>query len=246
MWAHPATHVCIENMAEFDTKVGEWNTAWKEGHFPWHDKQVNNMLQKHIHDLTEGKPDLCIFVPLCGKTVDLLWLANKGYSVVGAECSRDAIVSFFQESGLEFTTDAINIAPNGGYVHRAKEKDITIFECDIFYLTSDVVGRKVDGVWGRATFSALEGEPLRRKYVNLISSLLAPNGRWMVEIFDFDPKDTFNDGPYPLTLEDAKKLFSEKFTFQMLDQVDHVEGEVLIPPFDKMKHTIRLYLLTFT
>ena len=238
-------------MAEFDTKVGEWNTAWKEGPFPWHEEQVNNMLQKHIHDLTEGKPDLCIFVPLCGKTVDLLWLANKGYSVVGAECSRDAIVSFFQESGLEFTTDAINIAPNGGYVHRAKEKDITIFECDIFYLTSDVVGRKVDGVWGRATISALEGEPLRRKYVNVISSLLAPNGRWMVDTFDFDPNDNPNGpgkGPHSFSLEEAKKIFCQKFALQVLDHMEYDVGE---GPFNansalsKMKLTERLYLLTF-
>lgn len=232
--------------ADSDSKVESWNDDWKAGNCPWHEGKANVLLQKHIQDLTKGEPNLQIFLPLCGKSVDLLWLADMGHHVFGVECSREAIKSFFEENNLEHTTEATNLAPNGAYIHKAKEKKITIFECDMFSFSSDVAGRKFDAIWGRGAISALGSEELRTKYVEVISGLLAPAGRWMLETLDYNPADKLTgpeSGPHKFSCEDAKHFLSDKFNFQLLEQVqvDGSKNEPGVPPF---KHALCLFLVT--
>ena len=62
---------------------------------------------KHAKDLASGRKNLRIFVPMCGKSVDLRWLADNGHTVVGVEMAGIAVKSFFEENQLEFTTETI-------------------------------------------------------------------------------------------------------------------------------------------
>ena len=232
--------------AQSSSKVESWNERWKVGFCPWHEGQVNDLLQKHIQDLTKGERNLQIFLPLCGKSVDLLWLADNGHNVVGVECSRGAIESFFEENNLEYTTEAINLAPNGAYIHKAKDKEIIIFECDIFSFSSDVAGRKFDAIWGRSALTALGSEEMRTKYVEVMSGLLVPSGRWMIETFDYDPADKTTGperGPHKFSREDAKCFLSDKFNVQLLEEVQ-VEFSKNVPGSPPFKHVVLLFLAT--
>ena len=131
------------NMADFDI----WIESWKRGSTRWHEGQVNAMLEKHAQDLTSGRTNLRVFVPMCGKSVDLLWLTDNGHTVVGVELAEIAVKSFFEENQGEFATEAINLAPNGANIFRAKKKAPTIFNCDIFCLSSEVLGGKFDAIY---------------------------------------------------------------------------------------------------
>src|ERR1700736_5079418 len=57
-------------------------------------------------NLRQSWPDLGlaidsrVFVPLCGKSLDLLWLCERGHSVTGAEISTVALESFCMEHGI--------------------------------------------------------------------------------------------------------------------------------------------------
>ena len=84
------------NMADFDI----WIESWKRGSTRWHEGQVNAMLEKHAQDLTSGRTNLRVFVPMCGKSVDLLWLTDNGHTVVGVELAEIAVKSFFEETNL--------------------------------------------------------------------------------------------------------------------------------------------------
>ena len=65
-------------MAEEESKTATaeyWRDRWKEGNTGWHREEVNKYLIKYVNELTGGRSNLRIFVPLCGKSVDMLWLA---------------------------------------------------------------------------------------------------------------------------------------------------------------------------
>ena len=61
---------------------------------------INRMLQKYINLLTDGKAGLNIFVPLCGKSVDLKWYISN-YRVMYTCDNDEAIASYLKES-MEF------------------------------------------------------------------------------------------------------------------------------------------------
>jgi len=76
-----------------------WHQRWQHGETGWHQDEVNLHLQEHWPRLGV-RPGEKVFVPLCGKTLDLLWLAGQGLQVLGVELSPIAVEAFFGENGL--------------------------------------------------------------------------------------------------------------------------------------------------
>ena len=62
--------------------------------------------QKHCPFMSEGKErdGLSVFVPLCGKTLDMVWLCQQGHTVVGCELSEIAALDFFKENSIPYET----------------------------------------------------------------------------------------------------------------------------------------------
>ena len=71
----------------------------------WSIPNVNELLIKSLPKLTGGRTNLDLFLPLCGKSLDMVWLADKGHSVTGVEWSELAIKQFFEETKLEYTAE---------------------------------------------------------------------------------------------------------------------------------------------
>ena len=61
-------------------------------------------LQTHISFLRGGVPDgtCSVFVPLCGKSLDMVWLLEQGFSVTGCEISELAVQQFFTENSIPY------------------------------------------------------------------------------------------------------------------------------------------------
>ena len=93
-----------------------WLERWREGRIGWHEEEGNASLKKHWR--AEGKR---VLVPMCGKTVDMLWLEERGNSVVGVELSDIAARAFFKENDLRYT---VHEGPLPAYI--AEDRDITI------------------------------------------------------------------------------------------------------------------------
>jgi len=110
-------------------KNNYWLDKWQENDIAFHEQNINADLIAYISELNL-KPGDCIFVPLCGKTKDMLWLAEKGFHVIGVELSPIACNDFFTE---------LNITP-----HITKQSKFTKYQynniellCgDLFNLTS--------------------------------------------------------------------------------------------------------------
>jgi len=79
-----------------------WLKRWEEDATGFHLNRVMPLLTKYWATL--AVPDAArVLVPLCGKSLDMIWLASQGYQVLGVELAPKAVEQFFNEHGLHPT-----------------------------------------------------------------------------------------------------------------------------------------------
>ena len=78
-------------------KTNFWKEKWKAGEIGFHRDAYNPNLLKWWHRVEADKQDV-VLVPLCGKTLDLRWLAGGNHAVIGAEVSSVAVNAFSKNS----------------------------------------------------------------------------------------------------------------------------------------------------
>jgi thiopurine S-methyltransferase len=132
-----------------------WHDRWQRNQIGFHEPQANPLLVAHFDSLSLPAGSR-IFVPLCGKTLDIPWLLSRGHRVAGAELSEIAVQQLFADLGLTPQVTAI------GKLTRYSTPGIDIFQGDIFDLSRDELG-EVDAVFDRAALIALP-DPLRGRY----------------------------------------------------------------------------------
>ena len=161
-----------------------WLERWREDRIGWHEHEGNASLKKHWR--ARGRS---VLVPLCGKSVDLAWLAGLGNRVVGVEVSQIAVEAFFAEQQFDFTV-------TDGALRRydAVEADITIYCGDFMALT----GVQCDAHFDRGALVALHAD-VRPKYAAHVRSLLSSDAEQLVITVSYD--QAVADGP-PFSIGD--------------------------------------------
>ena len=74
-----------------------WHDRWEKDLTGFHLDEVNPYL-KEKWSVLNLKAAARVFVPLCGKSLDLIWLAEQGFDVIGIELSPLAVQAFFSEN----------------------------------------------------------------------------------------------------------------------------------------------------
>ncbi|OYT19645.1 MAG: thiopurine S-methyltransferase [Nitrospira sp. UW-LDO-01] len=151
-----------------------------------------------------------MFVPLCGKSLDLGWLLSQGYAVAGAELSELAVTQLFTELGVE-----AHVSEVGKHKHFHGEK-IDIFVGDLFDLSRETLG-PVDAVYDRAALVALP-EGMRDQYTAHLKSLtaLAPQ---LVIGYEYD-QTVVPGPPFSVTPDELHRHYSDGYTLTPLTRID--------------------------
>lgn len=175
-----------------------WLDLWHEGRTFFHRDTVNADLIKYWSNLNLPQ-DAQILVPLCGKSLDMLWLAEQGFQVIGIELSEKAVLQFAKENDLHFTKRVSSQAIN--YF----SPSISIWVADIFSLSTSTI-EPVDAIYDRAALIALP-ENLRSNYVQTCLKWLKPQGEILLKTMSYDQSQM--EGP-PFSVSDAevKRLYS--------------------------------------
>jgi len=202
------------------TKTEYWQKRWKDNETGWHRDTVNKFLMKYIHELTGGRSNLRVFVPLCGKSIDMLWLADQGHSVIGVEVVKQAIEIFFEENSLTFSVETVKLASavDPVDVYKCAEKQITIFCCDLFTLTEEDVGGRFDAIWDRGSLTTMQpavGNQGKR-YTKKMRSLLADDGSYMLESHYYEV-DRGDRPPACVPDELRNEIYGEDFIIKKLE-----------------------------
>lgn len=213
----------------------DWENIWHQlgDKVPWQMPDPHPCLVRNIKILTGDKEKQRILVPLCGMSNDLIWLADQGHTVVGIEAVRAPIKAFFHRNQLEYDLDAINMAPSGAYIFKAKTKDITIVECDFWsFRKAAVGGQPFDAVWDRAALIAMLARPqdsgisTGKRYLKVLKDALTPCGRILIETLLYDPEEKKdNVGPALCTNQTLKEICDEDWKMEKVESIPLKPGE---------------------
>ncbi|PIK53430.1 putative thiopurine S-methyltransferase-like [Apostichopus japonicus] len=126
---------------------------------------------KEFHSwLCDGKTNQRIFLPLCGKSLDMMWLAEQGHQVVGLDCVDQAAKEFFEENKIQYTVNDIQ-GIEGGKLFKSADGKIEFYVCDFFKISSDIMGQ-CDAIWDIGGLFAITGYDQKDKYVDHLKPLL--------------------------------------------------------------------------
>lgn len=183
-----------------------WNQKWENDDIPFHEKDTNSLLVKYFKELSLAKGGR-IFVPLCGKTLDIAWLLSMGCHVAGAELCEIAIKQLFCELGLEPKISAI------GELKHYSAENIDIFVGDIFKLSRAILG-SVDGVYDRAALVALPAE-MRKQYTSHMTDL-TDNAPQLLISFEYD-QSVMDGPPFSISNEELNQHYSDRYDLSLLE-----------------------------
>jgi thiopurine S-methyltransferase len=191
-----------------------WHKRWQSNQIGFHLPQVNPYLQRFWPQLglEEGAR---VLVPLCGKSLDLLWLAHQGHEVLGIELSEKAVEDFFNEHHFD-----PNVTEQGPFkVYRAGS--IELWCGDFFELTAGDVA-DCAGLYDRAALIALP-PAMREQYASHLNRILPKDASGLLITLDYD--QTQKDGPPFAVLDDeVQRLFGAVWSLKILEDQD-VLGE---------------------
>lgn len=190
--------------------IAFWHERWKQNEIGFHQETFNSHLQEFWPSL--GLPAAGrVFVPLCGKSRDLLWLRAQGHSVVGVEVSPIAVSDFFQENRLTTT-----VTRHESF--EAWEADgLTILCGDFFALTPDWF-TDVQAVFDRASLIALPPD-MRPRYAAHLTGLLPPGARILLVTMEY-PAGGMQGPPFSVDESEVRTLYAKHFRVTSLLRQD--------------------------
>ena len=190
-----------------------WHAKWEKSEIGFHQEDVNPLLLDHFNALSLPAGSR-VFVPLCGKTRDILWLLESGYRVVGVELSRMAIEQLFAEMELQPAISQV------GQLTRFAVEDVDIYCGDIFELTGSELGQ-VGAVYDRAALVALPAS-MRQRYAE---HLVAITGcaRQLLIAYEYDQSQ--QDGPpFAVSADEVRRLYGRQYVPVLLTSAEVAGG----------------------
>lgn len=183
-----------------------WHHKWDHNQIGFHENEVNPILIRHIDELklTAGNK---VFLPLCGKTLDIAWLISQGLHVTGAELSEVAVRDLFESLGLEPV-----ITELGPLLHY-QAKNIDIYVGDIFDLTGEQLGG-VDAIYDRAALIALPVET-RAKYTSHLREITSTVPQLLV-CLEYDQSE-MSGPPFSITENEVRSHYAESYSIKQLE-----------------------------
>lgn len=182
-----------------------WHQKWENNQIAFHRKEANALLTDNIAALALAAGDT-VFIPLCGKTLDIAWLLTQGFIVKGIELYEPAVEALFLALGL--TPEIVEL----DQLKRYRAKNVTIYVGDIFKLTQLTLG-PVNAVYDRAAIVALP-EAMRCDYANQIIAI-APKANQLLVNYVYDQQQ-ITGPPFSVSNNELLTHFGQDYQMTLL------------------------------
>lgn len=186
-----------------------WHQRWVKNEIAFHESKTNPLLVRHFAALALSRQRR-VFVPLCGKTLDIGWLLSHGCRVAGAELSQIAVEQLFMELGLQ--PEIIQ----SGDLEQWSAKNLDIFVGDIFALTKKMLG-PVDAIYDRAALVALP-EAMRNRYTPHLLEIAGKVPQLLI-CYDYDQR-VMGGPPFSVSNEEVKRHYAGTYDVRLLSSAD--------------------------
>jgi len=195
-----------------------WRNKWDINQIGFHLNYVHPLLKRNLELFKVNgqlKDQQIIFVPLCGKTLDINYLLSQGYSVVAVELSDVAVQAIFE---------GLNIKPAvsewlGGKLYQAK--NLQVYAGDFFALTRADLG-DIALVYDRAALIALP-QAMRLNYASHLAKITQYASQLLITL-DYD--QTIAGGPpFAVSSKEVESLYGGTYPIQLIEEADIIEEE---------------------
>lgn len=187
-----------------------WLERWERDEIGFHQGELNPYLRQYWQELYLA-PESEVFVPLCGKSRDMLWLHQQGHHVLGVELSPVAVQAFFLENGY-----SPQHAFSGKFESSETDK-IRILCGDFFDLSKDDLAH-VSAVYDRASLIALPPE-MRNSYIRHLTNILPQATKILLITVDY-PQTEMTGPPFAVPAEEVEALFRNYAQVVLFKQMD--------------------------
>lgn len=187
-----------------------WLERWERKETGFHQDEFNPHLRQYWPELRLAHGSE-VFVPLCGKSRDMLWLREQGHPVLGVELSDIAVQSFFSENGH------VPHRLSGGKFDRCEADGIRILCGDFFDLNKDDLA-KTGAVYDRASLVALPPE-MRERYARHLAHILPSGTQILLITFDYSQPE-MSGPPFAVSVNEVEALYREYAEIRLLTQLD--------------------------
>lgn len=199
-------------------KIKYWQDRWLNQQTGWHQADVSNYLIESFSSF-DLPPKSTIFVPLCGKSLDMRWFIEQGYQVIGVEASKLAIQEFFKEAAL-----SVEVVEIEGLICWQAE-NIKIYQADYFDLTAAHL-KTIDLIYDRASLVALPHTEQRGRadYAQHLVDIIPASIKMLLVTLDYNQQKM--EGP-PFAVSDAEiqDLYQATFNIKLLKEAELIEKE---------------------
>ncbi|MEE3718160.1 thiopurine S-methyltransferase [Tumidithrix elongata RA019] len=186
-----------------------WHQRWSENNIAFHGSEANPLLVRYFKELSLVKGSR-VFLPLCGKTLDIPWLLSNDYRVAGAELSKIAIEQLFTELGVEPKISTV------GEVDRYSAENIDIFVGDIFDLSGKMLGL-VDAIYDRAALVALP-EAMRNQYTAHLMEITDKAPQLLIS-YEYD-QSVMEGPPFSVSNEEVNQHYRDSYDLTLIVSTD--------------------------
>lgn len=192
-----------------------WQQRWRENLIGFHQEETNRYLHLYWSRLNAPAGSR-IFVPLCGKSLDMRWLTHEGYTVLGVEISPLAVESFFQENALK------PVVREAGPFSVYSTQGIEIYCGDFFNLQPEHLSG-VTGVFDRASLIALP-PAMRERYALHLQHILPADVAILLVTLEY-PQDEMDGPPFSVHEGDVREYYARRFTIEVLSDTNILAKE---------------------
>jgi thiopurine S-methyltransferase len=211
-----------------------WQQCWRDRETGFHQRTVNANLIRFWPGLALAPTDR-VFVPLCGKSLDLLWLAKQGHPVIGVELSPIAVRAFFKESRMQPARS------KQGKFTRWQSGRIDILCGDFFDLSAADLGN-ITVVFDRASLTALP-EEIRRAYLAHLRKILPDRCRIFLLTTEEPEDGETQDQPFAIA-DEITSLYAQAFDIRLrhVESIFEPAPDRPVEQLARVEH--KVYLLT--
>ena len=187
-----------------------WHERWQRNQIGFHRDSIHPALEQYWSSIAGNARDP-VLVPLCGKSLDMHWLAEQGHSVIGIELDRGAIEAFFREARI---TPAID---ESGPMPCWSAGKITLYAGDFFEFGP---ANRFGLVYDRAALIALP-PGMRARYLEHLAKLLKPGARGLLVTLEYSQEAM--EGP-PFSVAPDEVHAHPAFEFSCLERNDVLDS----------------------
>lgn len=193
-----------------------WHERWAQNQIGFHQERVNPLLVD-FWDRVAGRSTGEVFVPLCGKSLDMVWLNQRGHTILGVELSPIAVKDFFRKQSLRAirqTSDHFLSYETGG---------VRLLCGNFFDLRADQLV-DVRFVYDRAALIAMPPE-LQTAYVTHLLHLLPNRPPILLITLEYDPNEMAGP-PFSIPEDRVVKLFEAAYDIELLSARETLDEAV--------------------